>query len=54
MEVDRLHPIVSPGGVVIVRHAPHPARVHVKRERVSAPGRRESATPVARSRRQGA
>jgi glucose-1-phosphate adenylyltransferase len=54
MEIDRLHHIVSPGGVTVVSHAPHPARVHVKRERVVMPGRREADTPIGRSRRQGA
>jgi glucose-1-phosphate adenylyltransferase len=55
MEADRLHHIVSPGGVVVVSHAPHlPDDVQVRRERVFAPGRRETGTPVVRSRRPGA
>jgi glucose-1-phosphate adenylyltransferase len=53
-EVDRLDHIVSPGGVVVVSHAPQPARVHVKREQTVMQGRRESSTPIARPRRESA
>ena len=52
-EVDRRDHIVSPGGIVVISHAPHPARIHPVREQASAPARRESNTPV-RSRREGA
>jgi glucose-1-phosphate adenylyltransferase len=39
-EVDGLHHIVSPGGVVVVSHAPYPAREHT-----IMPGRPESKSP---------
>jgi glucose-1-phosphate adenylyltransferase len=46
LEVDRLHHIVSPGGVVVVSHVPHSARVQIKRERTTLPGWRESESPA--------
>ena len=53
MEADRQDHIVSPGGIVVISHAPRPAPMRPVREQVSAPARRESDTPV-RSRQEGA
>ena len=50
---DRLHHIVSPGGVVVVNHVPHAARIHPTRERVSAPAHRKP-DPTVKLRREGA
>jgi glucose-1-phosphate adenylyltransferase len=53
MEIDGLHHIVSPGGIVVVSHAPNPARVHVKHERTIVPvpsGSIESAAGQSRER----
>jgi len=52
MEVDRLHHIVSPGGVVVVSHVPHPARIQIRRERSVTAGNRVPDVQV-RSRREG-
>jgi len=53
MEADRQDHIVSPGGVVVISHAPRGAHIVPEREQVSAPFRRKTNAPV-RSRREGA